>query len=448
MKIERKVLNRVEGEIELKLLWKSGRVDDAFLCAMDYRGFERLLKGKPFLDALVIVPRVCGICGHAHLMACVKAIEDAYSSEGYPVQLSDKALEIRKLTLMCEMLQNHLRWFYMYLLPDIVKLEPSIAELYEPLRGRAWVEALRASNMPIKVIALFGGQWPHTSYAVPGGVVCDPTGYELSQAELFLERLKTFFESWLLGMPLEEYLSLKGRNYLKDIRGDLGRFTEVAIEHNLHEEGRSYDRFITGGELKPLFRSGFFTREGVSPFDADKVSENDEFTFFRRNGSAYTWSKAARYSGLPCETGPLARQLVSGNRVIGSLFRRFGSSVLVRVVARMDEAVRLFTEAQRTLHRIKLDEPSWNRPSVDEKVFSGRGVGVVEAARGTLIHELEIEGGRIRSYNIITPTVWNLGPRDAEHLGVAERALLGLDSELKAEIVVRSFDVCSVCTTH
>jgi len=83
MKIERKVLNRVEGDIELKLLWKSGKVEDAFLSAGGYRGFEKLLKGRPYMDALVIVPRVCGICGHAHLMAGVKAIEDAYLQAGY-----------------------------------------------------------------------------------------------------------------------------------------------------------------------------------------------------------------------------------------------------------------------------------------------------------------------------------------------------------------------------
>jgi len=85
---------------------------------------------------------------------------------------------------------------------------------------------------------------------------------------------------------------------------------------------------------------------------------------------------------------------------------------------------------------------------VDRESFNGKGRGIVEAARGTLIHEVEIRGGKIKSYNIVTPTVWNLGPRDTKHLGVAEKALLNLDSELKAEIVVRSFDVCSVCTSH
>jgi Ni,Fe-hydrogenase I small subunit len=36
----------------------------------------------------------------------------------------------------------------------------------------------------------------------------------------------------------------------------------------------------------------------------------------------------------------------------------------------------------------------------------------------------------------------------AVHLSPAEKAIIGLDSQLKAEMVLRSFDVCSVCTTH
>ncbi|WP_457600150.1 nickel-dependent hydrogenase large subunit [Hydrogenivirga sp.] len=447
MKVERKVLNRVEGEVELRLVWDKNLVRDAFVCAPNYRGFERVLSGKPFMDALVITPRVCGICGHAHLMATVGAIEDAYRKGGVEIKLTGKALTIRRLTLLCELLQNHLRWFYLYLMPDLLKLEPSLRGLYEPLRGDRWKDALAVSNLPVKVIALFGGQWPHTSYAVPGGVVCDPTNLELSQAGVFLRRLKTFLEKRLLGMELGEYTSLNSRNYMKSLGGDLGTFAEVSVKNDLHIVGKSYRRFLSGGEIEPYSVSGVFSSR-VQNFELAKVSETEEFSFSGGNREAYTWSKGGRYAGLPYETGPLARQVVSGSRVFRSLLRRFGDSVLVRVLARMDESVRLLLIAEELLEEIDLGEPSWSEPSVDRESFSGKGVGIVEAARGTLIHEIEIENGRIKSYNIITPTVWNLGPRDSKNLGVVEKAILGLDSELKAEIVLRSFDVCSVCTAH
>lgn len=74
-KVEKRILNRVEGEIELKLVWEKGRIKDAFIIAPNFRGFEFILENKPLLDALVITPRICGICGHAHLIATTNALE-------------------------------------------------------------------------------------------------------------------------------------------------------------------------------------------------------------------------------------------------------------------------------------------------------------------------------------------------------------------------------------
>ena len=83
------------------------------------------------------------------------------------------------------------------------------------------------------------------------------------------------------------------------------------------------------------------------------------------------------------------------------------------------------------------------------------GVGLVEAARGSLGHWLRIERGRIAGYQIIAPTTWNFSPRDAAGVpGALEQALVGLpvgEGErvpLAVQHVVRSFDPCMVCTVH
>jgi Ni,Fe-hydrogenase I large subunit len=75
-------------------------------------------------------------------------------------------------------------------------------------------------------------------------------------------------------------------------------------------------------------------------------------------------------------------------------------------------------------------------------------VGIVEAARGSLIHRVRIGEGLISEYQIVTPTQWNLGSGPADDPGIAQRALIGLHREEPAELVFKSFDVCSVCTTH
>ena len=206
MKVTEKLLTRLEGEVRLKLIWKDGKIEDAFVTVPYFRGFEKVMVGRPALDALVITPRVCGICNHAHLMAAVKAIEDLYRNNSLELSISRKADTLRKVTLFAEMIQNHIRWFYLYLMPDLIRLDRSLKEDFEPLKGKSWRKGLEISNKAVKVIALFGGQWPHTSYALPGGVACDPTNYEVGKAVALLREILDFFRETLLGMDPEEYV--------------------------------------------------------------------------------------------------------------------------------------------------------------------------------------------------------------------------------------------------
>ncbi len=85
----------------------------------------------------------------------------------------------------------------------------------------------------------------------------------------------------------------------------------------------------------------------------------------------------------------------------------------------------------------------------------GEGVGLSEAARGSLGHWIRVEGGRIAGYQIIAPTTWNFSPRDASGTpGPVEAALVGApvaageDTPLSVQHIVRSFDPCMVCTVH
>ena len=85
----------------------------------------------------------------------------------------------------------------------------------------------------------------------------------------------------------------------------------------------------------------------------------------------------------------------------------------------------------------------------------GAGVGLVEAARGTLGHWISCAGGRVSGYQIVAPTTWNFSPRDAGGVpGPVEAALIGAPvgederTPVAVQHVVRSFDPCMVCTVH
>ena len=96
-----------------------------------------------------------------------------------------------------------------------------------------------------------------------------------------------------------------------------------------------------------------------------------------------------------------------------------------------------------------ISEESFIKPKISLKdIESASGISLVEACRGSLFHEIHIKKGKISKYDVITPTVWNLGPENKTQKGIAQKAIIGAPSIEIAKIILRSFDVCSVCTTH
>ena len=438
MKLTRDLLLRVEGEAILELEWEDGRVKDARIILPSTRFIEKALIGRPVMDALVIAPRVCGICGHAHLMASVKAIEDAL----FRVSLSNKAKVTRDITLMCEIIQNHIKWFYLFVMPDILKFKQ--IDKFTPFKGKRWIEAIRVSSLINKVIALFSGQWPHSSYAVPGGITSDFKDSELYKALALLSEVKTFFLDKTVELEEKEFKDLIKNGKPERVKGDLGLFLEVCEEHDLLTVGRAYNRFLTGGEIFPCVEPAHFT--GSRKLCYMNLSCVKEV----KCDDGYSKAYAVRYRDLPYETGPLSRQFLSGNLAVREMHRLYGDSYATRVFARVLEIGVMCLNLEVKLNELFtfLDEPSWIEPEVDLKNFSGEGASAVEAARGTLIHKIQIEKGKIKNYTIITPSQWNLGPRAGGFLGVAEKAVLNVKDSHIAQMIVRSFDMCSVCTTH
>ena len=75
-------------------------------------------------------------------------------------------------------------------------------------------------------------------------------------------------------------------------------------------------------------------------------------------------------------------------------------------------------------------------------------------SRGALGHWNQIEAQRLANYQVVTPTCWNISPRDANGVkGPIEQALIGTpvaDAKRPLEIlrVAHSFDPCLACTVH
>ena len=417
-----KLIEKIEGEAKLHFNFKNKKIDFVDVEFMSTRNIENILKGKSAFDALVINPRVCGICGHAHLIATVQALESCYED----LKLSNKAKIIRELTLNFELVQNHFKWFYLTMLPLFGHKQQVLKATYP-------------SQLMAKAIAIFGGQYPHTSYAIVGGVVCEITQMDIVKLQHFIDEVMKFTEDNLLKRESKNFLTCTNVDNILEHEGDLPAILKEIKEKELLSHGKSYDRFIAFGE-NSYFKKGKSLKTRVNyNISIEHVHESQLPSSFAKNVS---------YKEKYYEVGPLARAMINKTPLIKDAHRKYGDSIFSRILARACEITQLLEHSKKLLSELDLSEPSYIEPSKKITQLSASGYAAVEAARGTLIHKVELEDGIIKEYQIITPTQWNLSGGTREMQGVAQKAMVGLSDTEVAELVFKSFDVCSVCTTH
>ncbi len=446
MKITKEIIQRIEGEATLELEWQKNKIDYAKIKFLNFRGIEKILEGRPFLDALAITPRVCGICNTSHIIASINAIENAYISMGIDMKLSKKAKQIREFALNAEKIQNHIKWLYFSILPKIFEINDDDKTDIKSFEGKEWIKAQKACIEILKAMAIFTGQWPHGSFCMVGGVTCDPTQGDIYEAMRYLEGVISFAEDEIFGVSLDEFISFDSSIQIMTTKGSLKNIVDVIVNKKLSNIGKSYDKFIALGNSNSRKKPKKCVITRVMNADVNYVSESLKNSFFEEGG--YTYSKSAMYKNSYFEAGPIARMMMLKNPLIRDLHRKNRDSVLTRIVSRISEIAHLLKRSKKLLEHINLSEHSCITPNVLYSSINAKGIGFCEAARGSLIHKVEIKRGLITSYDIITPTVWNLGNGTKEEPAVAQKAIMGLKSVSQADLVFKAFDVCAVCTTQ
>ena len=381
MKITQKIITKIEGEASLKIYGKK-EINFVEIEFFQYRGIEKFLQNRPIMDALVINPRICGICGHSHLLATTKAIENAIKAK-----VPKKAKILRDITSGLEIVQNHIKWFYITLFPTQIKDKKYI------------FKANKFATQISKAIALIAGQYPHNSYMVPGGVTCDVTNLDILKLKDLLNSILEMYQKEIIDLNLNS--------------DDLDLFFE-----NLPKEiGKSLNRFLVLGD-NLFFKSNK---------DVNLVKEEN---------------KNVLYNELFYEVGPLSRNLEDKN--IQKLYNEFQDSIYTRITARLYEGLLILKYLLKKLNEIDICEASYIKP----KIYDSIGIGVIEAPRGSLIHQIEIQNEKIKNYNIIVPTQFNLSSSlDKTNLSPAQKALIGEKIEY-TDTIFKCFDICAVCVGH
>jgi hydrogenase large subunit len=335
-----------------------------------------------------------------------------------------------------------------------------------------YLEALEMQAEASRVIAVMGGKFPHFMTSLPGGTAWVPTEEKLGDVLFRLKRVADFVHSTMVPDVLA--IAPFYTDALK-FGGGHGNFLSWGVFNK--ESLAAKDRYLPEGVL----RAGSFTPEEA---DANKVLEYVKHAYFEpvdgnlnpskgqtnpawpadgyQVQNKYTWAKAPRYDDLPMEAGPLARMLVAYVKgvapvvkIIDVALAKLGATghpeVLVSLLGRV---------ASKTLESAVVAD--WALEWVNElmsavkagdvKLFEtstktdGEGAGLWEAPRGAVGHWMTVKGGLIDSYQVCTPSTWNMGGRDDKDVpGVLEKSLIGtpcIDTTkpMEAARVARSFD--------
>jgi Ni,Fe-hydrogenase I large subunit len=496
-KIQIYPMNRIEGDIKIKLEVENNVVVDAWSAGIMYRGFENILLGRGHLDGLVITPRICGICSTSHLYSAAKALDMICA-----VTLPDDAIRIRNITLMVEMIQSDIRHAFLLYMTDfcrpVYKNHPLYEESlqrYEPMKGNMYKHVVRITKRLLEIVAILGGQWPHSSFMVPGGVVSLPNQNEITQCMYLIKDFRDWYEKQVLGCTIERWMDVKSRSelfaWLDESRDhqekELGFYTRFSQEAGLEDIGKGHGDFISFGALDmpqqtdvkqigtqdTFLPAGFANSTGViEPFCEEKITEDTSHSWFNNDshacahpfagdtipyatgneGERYSWAKAPRYNGKPAETGPLAEMMISKHPLFVDLVNEKGPNAFNRELARIIRPAMFIPVLETWLGEISCSSKHFFENY--ESIESGQGFGLIEAPRGALGHWVKINNGKIEKYQIITPSSWNGSPRDERSVkGPWEEALMGTElkdikNPVEVDHVIRSFDPCMVCAVH
>jgi len=473
--------NRVEGDLEVNLDIEQGAVKSAQVNSPLFRGFERIMQGQSPVDALVYTPRICGICSVSQSVACAKALADLAQ-----VEVPANGELATNLVLANENMTDLLTHFYLFFMPDfcrdVYRDKDWFAEAkvrFKAKEGRSVNTMLPARSEFLHLMGIMAGKWPHTLSIQPGGTAKPIEAQERIRLLAIIAAFRRYLEQHLFGADLEEVAAIDSLDALQAWRAkehwtqsDFRAFLHISEDLDLSALGRGTGNFLSFGNYplqgQKLFAEGAYIQGKLQPLLLKHITEDMAFSWMEgdrpqhpengltepslENSEAYTWCKAPRLNRQVVEVGALARQLINRHPLIIDLVEQQGANVESRMIARMLELAIVIPQMQLWAQQL---DPRADFCLTAELPQEGSGVGMVEAARGSLGHWLKVSKGKISNYQIIAPTTWNFSPRDEQAIpGALEQALVGapvLDGEkepVSVQHIVRSFDPCMVCTVH
>jgi len=451
-------ITRLEGHGKISIFLNAdGEVENAYMQVPELRGFERFCIGRKAEDMPLLTSRICGVCPVAHHMAGTKALDAAFN-----VEPPSAAKKLRELMYCGYYVYDHTLHFYYLGGPDFVvgpdapPEKRNVIGVIEKAGLDIGKEVIKHRAYGQRITELIGGKATHPVCGLPGGI-SKPLNEEHRQE---IEKMATSsVEFAKFTLKLFHDVVLGNSKYVDLIKSDA--YTLKTYYMGLVDENNKVNFY--DGKVRVVDPNGKEFLKFEPKDYLDHIAEHvEEWTYVKLpylkkvgwkgfvegvDNGAYRVGPLGRLNASEGMATPLAQE------EYGLMYRTLGGKPIHSTLAfHWARLIELLYAAERVVELVK--DPEVTSTNVRNKPGEpGEGVGIVEAARGTLIHHYVLDkDALIKDVNLIVATVnncpsINMSIRNAAkgliHKGKVDQGLLNM-----VEMAFRAYDPCFGCATH
>ncbi len=453
-------ITRLEGHGKIEIfLDEDGNVKEAYFKVPELRGFEKFCEGRRAELMPQITSRICGVCPVAHHMASTKALDACFGVEPPPA-----AKKIRELMYCGYMIYDHILHFYFLGGPDFIvgpsapKEKRNILGVIEVVGEEIAKEVIKHRAYGQRITEIIGGKATHPACGIPGGVTKSLTEEEKEEIERMIDSCIDFAKK---SLEIFSRIVLKNNKYLemiKDPANKLELYNMGLVDDN--NQLNFYDGKIrvVSPKGKEVYK---FSAQDYLSYIKEKVYEWSYVKFPYLYQIGWKGLEDGEESGI-YRVGPLARLNVSdrlatplAQEEFEKMYSFFGEKPVSATLAfHWARLIEVLYAAERAKELLKdpliLSKDIKNKPG---SKIPAEGVGVIEAARGTLYHHYVLnDDATIKKVNLIVATTNNNGAICMSIRNAAKRYINNgkIDDGILnlIEMFFRAYDPCLACATH
>jgi len=456
-KITIEPVTRVEGHGKVTIMMDDfGNVQDSRLHIVEFRGFERFVQGRPYWEAPVLVQRLCGICPVSHHLAAAKALDVIVGAgTGYGLTAVDD--KMRRLMHYGQFFQSHVLHFFHLSSPDFlfgIDGDPALRNIIGVAQNNRElaVQGVMMRKYGQEIIRHTAGKKIHGTGAIPGGI-----NKNLSIAE----RDELLHGPDPLNADKMVEWSVAALEFFKDYhrsnKAMVDTFAAYPSNHlSLVREDGALD--IYHGVLRAVDSDGKKILHDVDYQDYNKYIEEEvkpwsymKFPYLKEIGPENGWYRVgplARLNVCDFIPTPLAQKEFEEFRAYTN-----GKPNGMSLHYHWARLIEVLHSAEMIRDLLK-DPDLQNEDLVVKGEKLHKGVGVIEAPRGTLFHHYEInDNDQITLANLIVSTTNNNEPMN-KSVNLTAKSFMNGQKEITepmmnaVEVAIRAYDPCLSCATH